>query len=105
MIGVPKETFENERRVALSPEAAQRLIKQGFKVSIEEGAGTSSDFSDQSYKAVGASIVSRDEALKSDLVLKVRPPSQEEAQKLKDEAGLISFIYPAQNKALVDILL
>lgn len=45
-----------------------------------------------------------EQAIKSDLVLKVRIPTSEEAQKMKDEAGLISFIYPAQNKALVDIL-
>lgn len=103
-IGVPKETYQNERRVALSPEAAQRLIKTGFTVNIESGAGASSDFSDASYEGVGAKVVSTDAALKSDLVLKVRPPSQDELQKMKNEAGLISFINPAQNKALIDTL-
>ena len=103
-IGVPKETFNNERRVALSPEAAQRLIKQGFKVNLESGAGALADFSDDAYKAVGVNIVSKDDVFNADLMLKVRPPSQEEALKLKDESGLISFIYPAQNKNLVDIL-
>ena len=74
-IGVPVETFQNERRVALSPEAAQRLIKLGFKIQVEAGAGAKADFNDDSYKAVGASIVSKDEAITSDLVLKVRAPS------------------------------
>ncbi len=103
-IGVPKETFNNERRVALSPEATQRLVKEGFKVQIESGAGAFADFSDASYTNVGATIVNRDQALGSDLVLKVRPPSHEEVEKMKKEAGLISFLYPAQNQALIDIL-
>jgi NAD(P) transhydrogenase len=101
---VPKETFSNERRVALSPEAAQRLIKQGFKIDIESGAGSYADFSDEAYKAVGVNVVTREQVFNADLMLKVRPPSQEEALKLKDESGLISFINPAQNKNLIDIL-
>lgn len=56
------------------------------------------------YQDLGANIVSTEEALKSDLVLKVRAPSEQEAKTLKEEAGLISFLYPAQNKNLVDIL-
>lgn len=103
-IGIPKETFENERRVALSPEATDRLVKLGFKVNIEQGAGAESDFADSTYEKVGAKIVSKDEALSSDLILKVRPPNPEEVQKMKKEAGLISFINPAQNKPLLDIL-
>lgn len=75
-IGVPKETFTNERRVALSPEATQRLVKLGFKVNVESGAGVQSDFNDKVYQEVGANIVSTEEALKSDLVLKVRAPSE-----------------------------
>ena len=46
---MPKETFTNEKRVALSPEAAERLIKLGFNVNVEEGAGTGADFSDKAY--------------------------------------------------------
>lgn len=94
-VGVPKETFPNERRVALSPEATQRLIKLGFKINIERNAGAEADFNDKSYKDVGANIVGTEEALKSDLILKVRAPSESEAKTLKDEAGLISFLYPA----------
>lgn len=75
-IGVPKETFPNERRVALSPEATQRLAKLGFKINIEAGAGKDSDFSDKVYQDAGAKIVGTEEALKADLVLKVRAPTE-----------------------------
>jgi NAD/NADP transhydrogenase alpha subunit len=78
-IGVPKETFPNEKRVALSPEAAQRLIKIGFKVNVESGAGAFADFSDEAYKTVGVNIVSNKDAVTSDLILKVRPPTEQEA--------------------------
>ena len=91
-IGVPKETFANEKRVALSPEATQRLIKLGFKVNIESGAGALADFSDESYKAVGATVVNTQQALQSDLILKVRPPTKDEVNSMQSEAGLISFI-------------
>ncbi len=101
---MPTETFKDEKRVALSPSAAQRLIKLGFNVNVQKGAGVASDFNDSEYEKIGAKIVSANEAIKSDLVLKVRPPSIEEANQLQDEGGLISFIQPAQNKDLVDVL-
>lgn len=94
-IGVPKETFTNERRVALSPEAVQRLIKVGFKINVQTGAGEESAFKDSEYQKLGAGIVSYEEAMKSDLVLKVRAPSKEEVGSLQDEAGLISLMAPA----------
>lgn len=99
-IGVPAETFENERRVAMSPEAAARLIKEGFQINVESGAGVSSDFQDADFEKVGAKIVSS--AYDSDIVFKVRPPSEQEADKLQDGSGLLSFIYPAKNDALVE---
>jgi len=99
-IGVPKETYQNERRVAMSPEATERLSKLGFKINIERGAGKSADFSDEAFEKAGGHIV--DNAFESDIVFKVRAPSGEEVGKLKEESGLISFIYPAQNQDLVD---
>ena len=81
-IGVPTETFTNEKRVALSPEATSRLIKLGFKVNIQKGAGEASAFKDDEYSKVGANLVSLDQAIKSDLILKVRPPSEAEAKAL-----------------------
>ena len=70
-MGVPKEHYRLEKRVAATPESVQRLIKPGFKVQIESGAGLMSEFTDADYEAAGATIV--DSIWKSsDIVLKVR---------------------------------
>lgn len=71
VVGVPKETVQNERRVALSPAGVEMLVKQGFRVQVESGAGEESKFSDQQYKNAGATITDVKGALGSDLVLKV----------------------------------
>jgi len=69
-VGIPKETFPLEKRVAATPESVKRLIKPGFSVQIEQGAGVNSYFSDKDYEQAGASIV--DNVWKgSDIVLKV----------------------------------
>jgi len=74
-VGVPTEIYKNEKRVALTPEGTERLIKAGFRqVNIESGAGINSSFSDEQYKKAGATIVSTKEAYKSNIVLKVRGP-------------------------------
>lgn len=104
-VGIPKENFPLERRVAASPESVGRMVKPGFNVLVEDGAGAASHFSNKDYEAVGASIApSADEVwTKSDVVLKLRPPSPEEAAKLADKT-LVSFVYPQQNEALVQQL-
>lgn len=71
VVGVPKETMQNERRVALSPAGVGALVKQGFQVQVESGAGEASQFSDQQYKDAGATITDVNGAFSSDLVLKV----------------------------------
>ncbi|KAM8894748.1 NAD(P) transhydrogenase, mitochondrial isoform 1-T2 [Spinachia spinachia] len=101
VVGVPKETLQNERRVALSPAGVEALVKQGFKVQVESGAGEESKFSDQHYRDAGATITDVIGALGSDLVLKVRAPSLSEADLLKPHSTLVSFIYPAQNPELM----
>ena len=69
-VGIPKETFPLEKRVAATPESVKSLIKPGFSVQIEQGAGANSYFSDKDYQEAGASIV--DNVWKgSDIVLKV----------------------------------
>ena len=104
-VGVPKEIFENEKRVALSPAAAATLIKNGFSVNVEKGAGFEAKFLDADYVAAGCNVVdSASAAFGSDIVLKVRPPSMEEVPLVKDGGHLISFVYPAQNKELLDAL-
>jgi NAD(P) transhydrogenase subunit alpha len=105
-IAVPRETFEDERRVAATPESVAQLIKLGYEIEIESGAGERASYGDEAYRAAGACIV--EDALElwanADIVFKVRPPSIEEAQRLKTGATLVSFIWPAQNGALLDVL-
>ncbi|PRW58793.1 NAD(P) mitochondrial isoform A [Chlorella sorokiniana] len=105
-IGVPKETFPGEQRVALTPAGAAALLKAGFQaVVVERGAGAAAEFADGDYVAVGASLGSAAEAFSQDVVLKIRQPDMaSEVPLLKPGSTLISFIYPAQNKALVDAL-
>ena len=106
-IGIPREIFENERRVALTPQNAALLRKKGFKdVLVERNAGEEAQFLDEQYAAAGATLVSKDELFKtSDIVLKVRPPLlHEETSLLKEGSTVISFLYPAQNKAIVNNL-
>ncbi|KAF4804663.1 NAD(P) transhydrogenase, mitochondrial [Turdus rufiventris] len=106
-VGVPKEIFENEKRVALSPAGVQALVKQGFNVVVESGAGEASKFSNDHYREVGAKIQGTKEVLASDLIVKVRAPiynsslGVHEADLFKTAATLISFIYPAQNPDLL----
>ncbi|KAK6035506.1 putative NAD(P)(+) transhydrogenase, alpha subunit, partial [Cooperia oncophora] len=73
-------------------------------LQIEKGAGAEARWSDEEYASHGAKVVDRDAALKADIVLKVRPPSTSEASLLKDNSTLISFVYPAVNKSIVDEL-
>jgi NAD(P) transhydrogenase subunit alpha len=76
-IGVPREIFPNEKRVATVPEVVEKLIKLGFTVSVEAGAGDAANFSDDTYRAAGAQIVDGAAALwaESDIVFKVSVPT------------------------------
>lgn len=101
-IGVPAETYPSEARVALSPEAVKRLVKEGLTVNVERGAGSAAGFRDDDFTGAGANIV--DSAYESDIVFKVRPPSEAEASQLAPDSGLISFLYPKKDEALVEQL-
>jgi NAD(P) transhydrogenase len=106
-VGAPRETFPNERRVSLTPQNVTLLKKKGFvNVLVEKHAGKEAQFLDEEYVAAGATMVSRDELFgNTDIMLKVRPPSvDKEAKTLKEGSTVISFLYPAQNKAVVDAL-
>lgn len=104
-LGVPKESYDGERRVSLTPAAIASLLKAGFKgVNVESGAGVGARFTDEEYKSAGATIVDRGAALGADLVLKVRPPTLAEAGMLRDNAILVSYLQPAQNKDLLNAL-
>ena len=102
-IGIPKEIFKNEKRVALHPAATATLVKKGFNINVEESAGVESKFSNKDYEAAGASVKPKEQVFKSDIVLKVRGPEASEINLLKGN-NLISFLYPAQNKDLIDQL-
>ncbi len=92
-LGVPKETAPREQRVALVPETVARLVKGGFEVVVESGAGTAAAFTDAAYTAAGAKIADARAVLAdSDVVLKVDPPSLEQTKSLKSGAALISFL-------------
>merc|ERR1712038_133289 len=103
-LGVPAETWTNEKRVACTPANTALLTKKGFTVNIQEGAGRLSNFRDEDYSAAGGNIVSKDAAFKQDITLKLRQPSLEEVALLRDEATLYSFLYPGQNPDLVNAL-
>lgn len=105
-IGVPKEIYPGEKRVATTPEAAEQIIKLGYEITVESGAGAAADISDEAYKKAGVKIVKDAKSIwvQSDIVMKVRAPSKEEADLLPKGKNLISFIWPAQNSALMQQL-
>jgi len=103
-IGVPKESWTNEKRVAITPAATAMLTKKGFTVQVEENAGVLSQFRNDDYAAAGAKIVPKAEAFTQDITLKLRQPSLEEAKLFRDEATLYSFLYPGQNPELIKAL-
>lgn len=80
------------------------MVKKGFAVNFEQGAGLNAKFRDDDYAKAGANIVDAKYALQSDIVLKVRQPHDTDIPLLRDNATLISFLYPARNKALIDQL-
>lgn len=105
-IGIPKEIFPGENRVATTPDAAAKLIKLGYDVAIESGAGQTANFSDSDYREVGVTI-RRDAASlydKSSMIIKVRAPEEAELSMIKDGSTLISFVWPAQNEELMQKL-
>ncbi|XP_023224456.1 NAD(P) transhydrogenase, mitochondrial-like [Centruroides sculpturatus] len=103
-IGVPKEIWQNERRVALTPAAASTLVKKGFTVNVEENAGQEAKFYNAEYEAAGAKITDLKSTFESDIILKVRAPIDAELGQFRERSNLISFLYPAQNRPLVDKL-
>ena len=93
-VGVPKETTPGERRVALVPDVAARLIKLGAEVLVQRGAGAATHYPDEAYE--GCRLVDDAAALlgEADVVLKVQPPSLEEIDAMREGATLIGFLAP-----------
>jgi NAD(P) transhydrogenase subunit alpha len=101
-IGVPKEIHTGEQRVATTPDVAAQLIKLGFDVAVEAGAGSAANYSDSSYKDAGCELVAADGIWSNcDLILKVRAPEGGEADTLRPDQTLICFLWPAQNPDLL----
>ncbi|MEX2353857.1 MAG: Re/Si-specific NAD(P)(+) transhydrogenase subunit alpha [Gammaproteobacteria bacterium] len=111
-IGVPRELYAGENRVATTPEVAGQLQKLGFTVAIEAGAGNPARFSDDAYRDAGVEIIDDRARLweSADIILKVRAPAEypdqgiDETSLLTEKHILISFIWPAQNQGLMDKL-
>lgn len=108
-IGVPKEVFKDERRVATTPAAVEKLIRLGYEVTVETGAGEAADYSDDTYREAGAGIALDTATLwkESDIVLKVRAPMdhpgthKHELDMIREGAHLAGYIWPAQNPELL----
>jgi NAD(P) transhydrogenase subunit alpha len=105
-IGVPREIFPGEKRVATVPEAVVKLVKLGFAMVVETGAGDLANLSDSDYVGAGASIAASAAELwsGSDIVFKVRGPTPEEVALMHAGQTLIGFIWPAQNPELMQQL-
>jgi NAD(P) transhydrogenase subunit alpha len=105
-LAVLKETEEGENRVALIPDSIKRLAQKGFAVLVETGAGIGVGYSDQEYEQAGATLMSSHQELvgQADCVVKVRPPSLEEAGMLKDSSVLIAILQPTLRLDLVRTL-
>ena len=109
---MPKELYAGEKRVATTPEVSEQLHKLGFSVAMEAGAGKLANYSDEAYREAGVEIMTDRAQLwaDSDIILKVRAPAAyldqniDETALIQNKHTLISFIWPAQNKELMDKL-
>ena len=106
LIGVPREVFPGEKRVATVPDVVVKLNKLGFRVAVEAGAGDAAQINDEAYREAGAELVADRAKLwaTANIVFKVRAPNSEEVGMLREGVVLVSFIWPAQNPELMQQL-
>jgi len=106
LIGVPREIEAGEKRVATVPDVVEKLIKLGFRVAVQSGAGDAANFADDAYRAAGAEIVEDAARLwaSADIVFKVRAPSAAEVDRMRAGTTVVSFLWPAQNPQLLEAL-
>ncbi len=104
IVAVPKENNAFEKRVALSPDVVQSLIKSGFELIVEKDAGKNSFFDNAAYEKAGAKIIENKDDLyrTADLILKINAPTTSEISLMKKEAVLISLLYAATNGELIE---
>jgi NAD(P) transhydrogenase subunit alpha len=105
-VGIPSEISPNELRVAATPKTVKRLQKQGFEVYIQHNAGTKANFSDKDFEEAGAKIVNTAAEIygQSDIVLKVKEPTEAEVGMMHEGLVLLSYLWPAQNQDLLKVL-
>ncbi len=105
-VGIPKEKYPDEQRVAMTPDVAPKLLALGFSVAVETGAGTAASYSDNAYREAGADIMPSAKELwaQCDIMLKVRAPERDEVELLKSGQTLIGFFWPAQNPKMLKTL-
>ena len=104
IIGIPKESLKGENRVAGSPSAISALLKLGFTVQVQKGAGTKASFTDEEFSQSSAEVVAKKQCWQSDIIFKVNAPTLDEVELMNDGATLISFIAPAQSPDLLEAL-
>jgi H+-translocating NAD(P) transhydrogenase subunit alpha len=104
IIGIPRESLPGETRVAATPQTVGQLIKLGYEVVVETGAGAASSFSDAAYTEAGAGVGPAEQVWTADVVLKVNAPDSAEIAAVRDGATLISLISPALKPDLVEQL-
>jgi H+-translocating NAD(P) transhydrogenase subunit alpha len=102
IVAVPTETAAGETRVALTPDAAKRLIGKGVTVRVEAGAGVAAGFPDAAYKGAGCEVTDRAQALAGDIVLAVQAPTQPE--QVREGAVLVGMFQPLTSPALIRAL-
>lgn len=103
-IGIPRESLAGETRVACTPTTVAQLLKLGFEVVVESGAGTAAGLVDAAYEAAGASLANAENVWASPLIYKVNAPNDVEIGRLNAGQTLVSFLWPAQNPELVQKL-
>ena len=105
-IGIPREIYPNECRVAATPNTVKKLQKLGFEILVESNAGAAASFTDQAYQEADCKIVSDAASLwtQADIILKVRAPEDSEIEVMPHGKTIISFIWPAQNEELLNKL-
>jgi NAD(P) transhydrogenase subunit alpha len=103
-IGIPRESLPEETRVAATPKTVAQLIKLGYAVSVESGAGTKASFPDEEYIQAGASVVDGASVWASEIITKINPPSDSEIGSLTSGATLISLIAAPRSPELLEKL-
>jgi alanine dehydrogenase len=105
IVGVPTETKDSERRVALTPDGVRELVAHGHRVLVQHGAGESSSISDPELAAAGAELVAAEDAWAAELVVKVKEPQAHELGYLRDDLVLFTYLHLAAEPDVASALL